>query len=393
MMKSRLFWFFVAHTQSCLGDYAAYVALVLLANERFHNPLVISLLILAEFLPGILCGSLIGNFVDAVSKRKAAVVADLLRVVAFVGLAIFDSLLAMLAMALLAGLGTALYYTAVQSGLPNMAEGKCLNQVLSWQSTITSGASIAGPLVAGVLLIIWAPAIVLLANAVTFIISAVILSRLPLDTKTPETPSNESHLSLRASLYKAARLPARFQTLLIASGFVALFAGTLGVTEIYFALDTLHIGQAGVGILIACYGGGMVLGNLASLRPSITKRPEKGYLLGMLLLAIGLIVSSQLTQPILAIAAFSLAGFGNGLITVSARFLITAVVKPTQQGLAYGVRHAVESSGLVVALLSAALLVSLVGPPGVLLLAGLGVGLTLVATWLRFTKLVKPRAT
>ena len=75
--------FFVAHAQSCLGTGLAYVALPLLAYERFHSAWAVSAVLLPDLLPAIVLGPLLGALVDRVGWRACATVADVLRGLAF----------------------------------------------------------------------------------------------------------------------------------------------------------------------------------------------------------------------------------------------------------------------------------------------------------------------
>src|SRR3954447_5470783 len=75
--------FFAAHAQSCLGTGLSYVALPLLAYDRFDSAWAVSAVLLPDLLPAILLGPLLGALVDRVGWRVCASLADVLRCVAF----------------------------------------------------------------------------------------------------------------------------------------------------------------------------------------------------------------------------------------------------------------------------------------------------------------------
>src|SRR4051794_21906532 len=83
---SRLF--FAAHAQSSIGTGAGYVALLVLAYERTGSAWVVTLVLLADFLPSMVLGPLLGVAADRWSRRSCAIAADVLRAVAFVGIAL-----------------------------------------------------------------------------------------------------------------------------------------------------------------------------------------------------------------------------------------------------------------------------------------------------------------
>src|ERR1041384_1317370 len=95
--------FFAAHAQSCLGTGLAYVALPLLAYDRFDTPWAIAAVLLPDLLPAILLGPLLGALVDRIGWRTCAVVADVLRCLAFVVVMTASSMPVMIAGALVAG--------------------------------------------------------------------------------------------------------------------------------------------------------------------------------------------------------------------------------------------------------------------------------------------------
>ena len=86
----------------------------------------------------------------------------------------------MLALALVAGLGTALYQPASKSALAGLA-GKRAEAAMGTLVTIWSAASVAGPALGAALLLAVSPSALLLLNAATFLVSALVLSRLALD--------------------------------------------------------------------------------------------------------------------------------------------------------------------------------------------------------------------
>src|SRR3954468_12755212 len=106
--EPRARWFLLASLQSSIGTGAATVALVVIACDRLHSPWAITLVLLAEWLPSMVAGPLIGAAVDRWSRRACAIVADVLSGLAFIGLGFVDTLAATVALALVAGVGISL---------------------------------------------------------------------------------------------------------------------------------------------------------------------------------------------------------------------------------------------------------------------------------------------
>ena len=153
--------FFLAYGQSSLGTGAGYVALLLVAYQRFHSPWAIALVLLADFMP-----------------PTCAITADVARAAAFVGLALIPSFPVTVALALLAGSATALSKPALLAGLPEVVERGRLSQATALFGALTEVGYTVGPGIAALTFIVTGPKALLLADAATFGLSALILSTL-----------------------------------------------------------------------------------------------------------------------------------------------------------------------------------------------------------------------
>ena len=71
-------------------------------------------------MPGIVLSTPFGALADRVSRRRLAVGADLLRAAAFIALAVISSFALTVALALAAGIGTAMFRPAVTAALPGL---------------------------------------------------------------------------------------------------------------------------------------------------------------------------------------------------------------------------------------------------------------------------------
>src|SRR4051812_15847579 len=174
--KARLF--FVAVAQSALGTGAAYIALLLVAYQRFHSPWAISLILLAEFVPPMFLGPVLGAAADRWNRRWCAVGADGVRAVAFIAIALVGSFEATLALAVLAGAGTALFRPAVLAALPSLVRRERAPAATSLYGAITDAGYTSGPALAAVGLLVFSAEDLLFVNGVTFAISAVLLAGL-----------------------------------------------------------------------------------------------------------------------------------------------------------------------------------------------------------------------
>src|SRR3954471_909305 len=132
--RARLF--FWAHAQSSLGTGAGYTGLLLIAYDRYPGAWGITLVLLADFLPAIVLGPIFGAAADRWSRRACAVVSDVLRAGAFIGIALVGSIEATVALALVAGFGAGLFQPAILAGLPSLVKEDRVPAVMSLYGSI-----------------------------------------------------------------------------------------------------------------------------------------------------------------------------------------------------------------------------------------------------------------
>ena len=367
--------YYAVLAQSALGNGAAYIALLVVAYERFHSAWAISLILVADFIPAMLFGPIFGAAADRWSRRNCLILSDVLRGVAFLGIALVDSFAATVALALLAGAGTGLFNPASLAAVPSLVKPERLPAATALYGAITDIGFIVGPALAALLLLFGGPEVILFANAATFVVSAVVLTRLPFGA----APAVDDAESPRPGLLREAREGlatiagmAGIRAVIVASGAMLLFAGLFNVAELPFATDELDAGDAGFGALTAVYGLGFVAGSLSGSRGGETAVLKRRFLGGLALVGAGFIACGLAPDFAVAVPAFALAGVGNGLLLVYERLLIQTTVDDSVMARTFGVRDGFSAWAFAVAFLAAGGLIEALGVRTVLLLAGAG---------------------
>jgi MFS family permease len=368
--RARLF--FTAHAQSAIGTGAGYVALLLVAYDRLPGAWGITLVLTADFLPAIVLGPIFGAAADRWSRRACAVVADLVRGVAFLGIALVGGIEATIALALLAGLGAGLFQPAILAGLPSLVDRRRVAPAMSLYGALSEMGTMLGPALAALLLLWVSPEALLAVDGATFLLSAAVLAALPFGGRPEPEGARASLLrDARDGLAAARRLPG-VRTLIYASGAVLLFGGMLNVVELLFAKNELDVGDSAFSILIALAGLGIVIGSSIGSRGGSLAEMRYRYLGGLLLVALALIALAVTPGYAVACAVFVAIGVGNGLVLVHGRLLLQRVVPERLLGRIFGIKDAVNSAAFSVSFLSAGLLVSLLGNRTLLAIAGAG---------------------
>src|SRR4051794_17785174 len=363
----------MTHLQSSLGTGAGYVALVVIAYRRFHSPWAISLVLLADFLPVMLLGPIVGAIVDRWSRRWCAVGADAVRAVAFVGIGLVDGFAATVALAVLAGFGTALFSPSILSALPSLVEKERLPAITSLYGSVTDLGRTIGPLVAGACFPLVGPEVVIVVDGLTFAVSAVVLASLSFGSRVGDEVAAGGRALLREAregLGATARLPG-VRVVLFASSAIVLFAAMLNVAELLLAHD-LHAGASGYAALLGMLGIGVVAGSLTAVRGSSPPELKFRYLGGLAIVGMGLLVLSVVPVYAAALPAFLITGFGNGLVVVHERRLFQLGVPDRLRGRAYAVLDTLASWAFASAFLLSGALIAALGTRQVLALAGAG---------------------
>jgi MFS family permease len=365
--------FFAALAQSALGTGAAYVALLLVALDRFDSPWAIGLVLLADVVPAMVLGPLFGALADRWSRRACVVLADVVRAVAFLGLVLVDGFVGTFLLALLAGVGTGLFNPAALAALPSLVEERRLPAATSLFGAIADFGFIAGPAIAAAVLLAGGPETILAANAVTFGLSAVALALL----RFGEAPAASEIDGPRPSLLRETRDGlvatagmAGLRVILVASGAALLFGAIFNVGQPLLAQDELGSSDAGFAILVTAYGFGFIAGTLSGSKGGAVSLLRRRYLTGAFLMALGFAASGLAPSVAAAVVTFLAAGYGNGMLLIYERLLIQALVPDSLSGRIFGIRDAITAWAFALGFLAGPLLLDTVGTRAMVTAAG-----------------------
>jgi MFS family permease len=313
--------------------------------------------------------------------------ADLLRAGAFLGLGVIPSFPATIALALLAGVGGALFRPTMNAALPGMVSEKQRSPATALFGVSFSVGMTLGPALTALVLVVGPPTLVLVANAVTFVASAALLSSIRMDSDAPssrEPAPGKSRMSVWSSTVDGAKSASQVPGLvtLLAIGAVSILAGALmNVAEPLLATGPLHAGESGYSLLIAVFGAATVLGSLATSRAGTTVGRLRAWLMaGLALQGAGMVGSATAPSLGWAAASFALTGAGTALIAGPEIRLFQELAGERLLGRVFGLRDTLGNVAFVLAFLTAGAVLAAVGVRAVFALGGLAlIGLTLVA--------------
>jgi predicted MFS family arabinose efflux permease len=372
-----------------LGNWLGEVALALVVLELTDSPIATAGLFVAmQFVPALTAPLLVAR-VDAMPTHRALAALYFGEAAAFCALAaLADENTFLLAGVLAIAAADGTIATAARART-RAAAGAILepagllregNGILNLG--FTAGAA-AGPAMAGLLIALAGPQIALLADAASFVGVALLLATSrPLSGSATGSPTDDPG----AGWFERFRLGITYVRdrpalrALIAAGAVSFvfFALVLPI-EVVFAKETLGVGDAGYGLLLAAWGVGMVGGSLLF---SYVREASLALLLAAGTLAIGVAYLGTALAPSLAVACLAsvVGGSGNGVGWVA---LITAVQElsaETFQARVLGLLESLASGLSGVGFVLGGAITAIASPRASFAVAGVGVLCVLAVT-------------
>jgi MFS family permease len=378
--ERRARWFFAAHLQGAMGAGAGYIALMVLAYDRLGSAWGATAVLLADFLPAMLLGPLLGSLVDRTSRLGGAVMADVIRASAFGGLMFAHGAVSLVALALVAGFGTALFRPSTYALLPTLVAPERVGAANALFSAVRDSGQLAGMMAAAGLLALTSPEAVLGVNAVTFALSALLIARMRGHVRaiTPATTAEADPTEGIRSL-----LADRFvRVLIVSSGLVTLCGAMMNVGELVLATKDLDAGATGFALLTSVYGLGLIAGSLFAAH----SETRVAFFAGLGGVAAGMLGTALAPGIAFALTTFAFTGAANGMFCTAKITMLHRAVPEHLHGRAFGLLDSLDSWGFGGAVVAGGALVAAFGGRGLFAVAGT----LLVFVW-AFTALLMRR--
>ena len=353
---------------SMIGDWAFATAIIVWAYQ-YGGATAVGLFAVVRLLLIALSLPFASILVDRIPYKLFLVTADLVRAVLVVaGAAIVwldGPAIAVLVLAVLAGLVGAPFRPAQMALLPSLAKTPHeLTATNAVSSTFESLSFFIGPAIAGLLLGVTDASAVFVLNALTFVWSAALLSRLPpaAPELTESGPTEHSHFLAEATA--GFRVIAQDRRLLLVSVLCCaqtIVAGASTVYTVLVAVDVVRIGPAGVGFLGAVLGVGAIIGGLVALNRAAHGSVARDFGAGVLGWALPLLVVAIWPSPVVAFLAFAVIGLANPLVDVNMLTLMQRIAPQSVLGRLFGALESALIGTMALGAVLMPLLVELVG--------------------------------
>jgi MFS family permease len=344
---------FLATFASSIGTWLAFVALVVDVYDRTGDANWVSALLIADFLPIVLVGILLGPLIDRLPRRNILVAADVLRAGVFCVLPFATSAAQIVGLALIVGVATSLFRPAVFAGLPNLVPDHDLGHANGILQSAENFAWAVGALAGGALVAASGPDAAYWLNAGTFVVSALFILGIRQSLEERLRSPSAGH---RRDLVEGLRMVTRSRgllTILVAWSIVTLGQAIGNVSEIVLAKEEFDAGDFGYGVLVATAAIGLTIGSLAGgdlIRRYGIRAP---YVAGVALLAVGFAAAAVSPNVWVAAVFVVISGLGNGAVVVCNAVLVQRSAPDRLRGRAFtvvmSIGYAFFGLGMIVA--------------------------------------------
>ena len=292
------------------------------------------------------------TFVDRLPRKTVMIASDLTRatlVLVVAGLIATDAPeITVYVIATLGSLAGSPFRPALAALLPQLVgRPEELTAANGTASTLESLAFFVGPAIGGLLLGITSVQVVVLLNALTFLWSAALVSRITVPVQSVATPAvdatddgtaapEESFLAESMAgfgeIWRRADL--RLVTLIYCTQTVV--AGASIVFGVAIAVQMTSFGAHAVGYLDSILGIGAILGGLVAIARASSRRLASDFGIGVLFWALPLLLIAVWPQTLAAFTAMFVIGVANPVVDVNASTIIQRLAPDEVLGRVFG---------------------------------------------------------
>lgn len=313
---------FLAAFGSGVGTLMAVVALTVDVYERTDSGRWVSALLVADFVPTIVIGLLLGPLVDRLSRRRLMIVSDLVRGAVFVVLPFVGSAAGVVALAAVVGLATGFFRPAVYAGLPNLVDEEDLPAANGLLQSVENLSWTLGPVAGGALIALSGTDAAYWVNAATFLLSALLLAGIPASALQSVTALTKGHWRDLADGVGVV-LRSRPLTLVLVAWSVAMLGmACVNVGQLFLAEDVFDAGSFGYGLLFGSVGLGLVAGSMLAGGALGDRPAASAYPLSLGLMCVGFAAAAVAPSIWIAAVFCVVAGVGNGTANVCNALLV-----------------------------------------------------------------------
>jgi MFS family permease len=291
-------------------------------------PFYLGLMGLARAVPGLALTLLAGAVADRVDRRQLLLIASSVQALIAATLTAFTfagatTIPIILVASAIQSAAFSFDNPARQSMVPRLVPGPVLPSAIGLQSAVFNGASIVGPLLAGLLYAPIGISGLLAANAISFvaIIGALVLM-------SPIAPLASRSTSLLASVALGTRYLRRDPTLVWTLAVCGLIFSTVGpVAQLLPAVagESVWNGVSWLSLLLTALGLGAFMGAMVVMNVGRFRRLGRLFISGAIVNGMSLVAFAVTSEPVMSLVLLFvmglsgtvMAGMGNNMLQAS----------------------------------------------------------------------------
>jgi MFS family permease len=383
----------LAWAAAIIGGWAYVISLAVFAYRQ-NGAYAVGALAVARWVSSGIAAPIAGVIGDRYPRVRVLVASSALRsalmVVAGVLMLTGAAPIFVYVLAVLAALAGTLFSPSEAALVPTLARSpEELTAANVSASTIDGVGTFLGPALGGFLLAATSPEIVFFVSAGLLACAAVVVSGVPEGPRAPPAEGEERESVMKSGL-------AGFRTLLgdrrlrLICGLLAAYTlldGALDVLIVVLALETLKLGDAGVGFLNSTAGIGSILGVVVAAGLVGRKGLAAPIGLGMAFWGVPILLIGLWPSKASALALLGAVGAATTIVGVAGDTLMQRAVPEEVLARVFGVLDSMLLVAIAVGAAIAPLSIDVIGMRGTLIAIGVVLPVLAAASWTRLREI------
>ena len=328
ILKNRTFLLlFMGNTISLIGFGFNLVGVSWLVLEVTGSELALGKIMAMATVPGVLIALFAGIIIDKVNRKWLLVVLDLFRMVvvgSFVILLVQNrfSMNALFIMVLLMGTGSSLFWPTAQAFVQELVSDKDYFQANALLSASYQAGSILGAGIGGMVVHFYGIPTALAYNALTHLISALLISAAPFKRQVVYHEVESIWISVsKGFIYFKEKVAVLILGLTTILADVAIW-GSLSVLTITISKEVFLAGSWGYGLMEGLYGVGALISTIAVLYMTRFLGRDRALLLCYLVAGVMCLLVPIAISIYLAGVAYFFMGLHNNAARICIRTIL-----------------------------------------------------------------------
>ncbi len=206
-----------------------------------------------------------GSFIDRFDKRRIMIGLDVIRAVFVAIIPFFSSLGLIYLFVFLINMASSFFHPTATTYITKLVPEERRKRFNSLHNLMSSGAFVIGPAIAGALVFVGSPGLAIFMNAISFLLSGLILSLLP---GTDDDVIRGDRLSFNmikedwSAVIAFSRKAVYIMAVYTLFEIVMVFTAALDSTEVVFTRRVLGLSESSYGVLVSIAGVGFIAGSI-----------------------------------------------------------------------------------------------------------------------------------